>query len=100
MSSGPTFLLNSDGHLTPLCRLEDERRTAVARSRHEKHPRTENGYEVARQILRQRDRPPRLIALTGYGQPEDRQRSLEAGFDEHVVKPIDPFRLAQLVTVP
>jgi CheY-like chemotaxis protein len=50
-----------------------------------------NGYEVARR-LRQKgsDGPALLIALTGYGQKEDRSRSLEAGFDHHFVKPADP----------
>jgi two-component system CheB/CheR fusion protein len=38
-----------------------------------------------------------LIAVTGYGQPEDRRRSLEAGFDEHLVKPVDPERIAAVV---
>ena len=36
----------------------------------------------------------RLIALTGYGQTEDRQRALAAGFDDHLVKPVEPERLA------
>jgi CheY-like chemotaxis protein len=45
-----------------------------------------NGYEVARH-LRTLDLPPfKLIALTGFGTSEDRQRVMEAGFDAHVVK--------------
>jgi CheY-like chemotaxis protein len=50
-----------------------------------------NGYEVARR-LRQKgvEAPGLLIALTGYGQKEDRARSAEAGFDHHFVKPADP----------
>jgi signal transduction histidine kinase/ActR/RegA family two-component response regulator len=50
-----------------------------------------NGYEVARR-LRQRGAagPALLIALTGYGQKEDRTRSTEAGFHHHFVKPADP----------
>jgi signal transduction histidine kinase len=50
-----------------------------------------NGYEVARR-LRQNgaDAPALLIALTGYGQKEDRARSDEAGFHHHFVKPADP----------
>jgi CheY-like chemotaxis protein len=56
-----------------------------------------DGYEVARQI-RQRERQPRhLIALTGYGQPEDRRRCVEAGFDAHIVKPIDIEQLLKLI---
>jgi len=34
-----------------------------------------------------------LVAVTGYGQPEDRRRAREAGFDEHLVKPVDPAAL-------
>jgi CheY-like chemotaxis protein len=53
-----------------------------------------NGYEVARR-LRQlpRSRPIALIALTGYGQDEDRRRALQVGFDRHLVKPVDAERL-------
>ena len=48
-----------------------------------------DGYEVARQIRARWDGTvPRLIAMTGYGQPEDRLRAQSAGFDVHVVKPI------------
>jgi signal transduction histidine kinase len=51
-----------------------------------------NGYSLAEQ-LRAADWPegrqPRLVALTGWGQEEDRRRSTEAGFDEHLVKPAD-----------
>jgi CheY-like chemotaxis protein len=57
-----------------------------------------SGYEVAR---RARSQPHlsgvRLVALTGYGQPEDRQRALSAGFDAHVVKPIEPAELQRLL---
>jgi two-component system CheB/CheR fusion protein len=56
-----------------------------------------DGYEVARFIRRQDHQPQRLVALTGYGQVADRQRALEAGFDEHLVKPIDPDRLVELL---
>ncbi|MDZ7617788.1 MAG: response regulator, partial [Patescibacteria group bacterium] len=49
-----------------------------------------DGFELARRI---RSRPAfngtLLAALTGYGQPEDRRRALEAGFDVHLVKPLD-----------
>jgi signal transduction histidine kinase/CheY-like chemotaxis protein len=49
-----------------------------------------DGYEVARQIrARPEHRATRLIALTGYGQAGDRQRAHDAGFDVHLVKPID-----------
>ncbi len=47
-----------------------------------------DGYEVARR-LREGGSRARLIALTGYGQPEDVRRAQEAGFDGHLVKPVD-----------
>jgi CheY-like chemotaxis protein/two-component sensor histidine kinase len=46
-----------------------------------------DGYELARRI-RALPGAPYLIALTGYGQPSDRERALEAGFDHHLVKPV------------
>jgi CheY-like chemotaxis protein len=48
-----------------------------------------NGYQVARRIREQRGAGPVLIAMTGWGQQEDRRRSREAGFDHHMTKPID-----------
>jgi signal transduction histidine kinase/ActR/RegA family two-component response regulator len=51
-----------------------------------------DGYEVARR-LRERFAHLRLVALTGYGQSEDRRRARAAGFDEHLVKPADPAAL-------
>ena len=39
-----------------------------------------------------------LAAVTGYGQPEDRRRAEEAGFDALLVKPVDPDQLTQLLT--
>jgi CheY-like chemotaxis protein len=57
-----------------------------------------NGYEVARRIrARAAGRSVVLIALTGYGQAEDRRRALDAGFDAHVTKPVLPDELAELV---
>ena len=53
-----------------------------------------DGYEVARHIrATPGGRRIRLIALTGYGQQDDRRRSRESGFDAHLVKPIDPAHL-------
>ncbi|MBI5456361.1 response regulator [Candidatus Kaiserbacteria bacterium] len=58
-----------------------------------------SGYEVAKQI-RERGFRGTVIALTGYGQKEDKMRSLEAGCDHHMVKPIGIKELqAMLVTV-
>lgn len=48
-----------------------------------------DGYEVARCLRAEYAQALRLIALTGYGQEQDRRRALEAGFDEHLVKPVD-----------
>src|SRR2546421_1778440 len=56
-----------------------------------------DGYEVARTARRQADHATLLVALTGYGQAEDRQRSYDAGFDDFVVKPVDPARLTQIL---
>ncbi len=50
-----------------------------------------DGYEVARRLRRDENlRGIKLIAVSGYGQESDRRRSQEAGFDQHLVKPVDP----------
>lgn len=57
-----------------------------------------DGYEVARRVQKTPDlREVPLVALTGFGQEEDRRRALEAGFDHHLTKPVDPQRLRRLV---
>ena len=57
-----------------------------------------DGYALARSIRAHAEGEQiYLVALTGYGQPEDRLRSTEAGFDELVVKPLDVNQLAQIV---
>ena len=57
-----------------------------------------DGFEMARRI---RELPGgknvRLIAMSGWGQPADRERALAAGIDEHLVKPVDPTRLRELL---
>ncbi|MES1244278.1 MAG: ATP-binding protein [Acidobacteriota bacterium] len=57
-----------------------------------------DGYEVARRV---REKPELqdivLVALTGWGQEEDRRRSTQAGFDRHLVKPVDPEVLQGLL---
>ncbi|KQT07687.1 ATP-binding response regulator [Ramlibacter sp. Leaf400] len=56
------------------------------------------GYEACAQIRRQPGGDRRLmVAVTGWGQPQDLQRSQDAGFDRHLVKPIDPQVLGPLV---
>ena len=57
-----------------------------------------DGYEIARR-LRQQLKDVWLIALTGYGQDSDRQQSKEAGFDHHLVKPVDPQKLEELLAM-
>jgi signal transduction histidine kinase len=60
-----------------------------------------NGYEVARAI---RAHPSggaiMLVAQTGWGQEEDRRRAKEAGFDEHITKPVDRAQLMRLISRP
>ncbi|MCA1652598.1 MAG: response regulator [Acidobacteria bacterium] len=57
-----------------------------------------DGYEVARRIRRMASgKDMRLVAVTGYGQPEDIQRSKEAGFDRHVTKPCDLTQMSELL---
>jgi CheY-like chemotaxis protein len=62
-----------------------------------------NGYAAARRI-RDAGEPgggcPVLIALTGWGQDEDRRRSAAAGFDHHLVKPVAPAALLELLKSP
>ena len=49
-----------------------------------------DGYELARQVRARPDGAAlRLVALTGYGQEDDRARARAAGFDEHLVKPVE-----------
>jgi CheY-like chemotaxis protein len=56
-----------------------------------------DGYDVARAIRRQHGREVTLVALTGWGQEADRRRAMESGFDHHLVKPVDPGALNQLL---
>lgn len=57
-----------------------------------------NGYEVAKRMRAEREFDAVIItALTGYGQPEDQVRSLEAGFNHHMTKPPNPAALAALL---
>jgi PAS domain S-box-containing protein len=59
---------------------------------------TMSGHEVARRIRQQPwGRKIRLIALTGWGQEEDKRRARDAGFDDHLVKPAEPAKLEKLL---
>jgi CheY-like chemotaxis protein len=60
-----------------------------------------NGYEAARRIRQQLwGREIALVATTGWGQDEDRRRSAEAGFDRHLVKPIEISALREILAAP
>jgi len=57
-----------------------------------------DGYEVARRVrLDARIRNTLLIAVTGWGQASDKERALEAGFDVHFTKPVEPTALIDLL---
>ncbi|SAK44956.1 PAS/PAC sensor hybrid histidine kinase [Caballeronia hypogeia] len=56
-----------------------------------------DGYELARRLRRKGDTTPLLIAITGYGQAEDRLRAQSAGFDYHFVKPVNVDSLLKLL---
>jgi two-component system CheB/CheR fusion protein len=60
-----------------------------------------DGFEIARRVRRERnDRAIHLVALTGYGQRRDRAAVLKAGFDEHLVKPVDMHHLRRVLDQP
>jgi len=57
-----------------------------------------NGYDVAEQVRRgPHGHELRLVALTGWGQTEDRRRALASGFDDHLTKPVHPEQLLALL---
>jgi two-component system, chemotaxis family, CheB/CheR fusion protein len=57
-----------------------------------------DGYEVCRRLRREFGlKTMILVALTGWGQDEDRRRSHDAGFDHHIVKPVEPSALQRLL---
>jgi signal transduction histidine kinase len=57
-----------------------------------------DGYEVAHNVRAARGRDVRLIAITGYAQPEDVAMAMEVGFDEHVAKPCGPEQIERLLS--
>ncbi len=60
-----------------------------------------SGYEVAAQLRREAScQGAMIIAVSGYGQDEDRRRSREAGFDHHLIKPLDHDALLALLAGP
>ena len=58
-----------------------------------------SGYEVARRIRADLNAGVALVAVTGYGQPEDQRRAFDAGFDAHLVKPITIDQLNEALAV-
>ena len=60
-----------------------------------------NGYDACRRIREQPwGKTMVLIALTGWGQEDDRRQSKDAGFDAHLVKPVDYGALMELLSLP
>ena len=60
-----------------------------------------DGYEVARRVRKKFDSSEiQLVALTGYGQTKDREAALEAGFDEHLVKPVNLEDVTRVLSTP
>jgi len=59
-----------------------------------------NGDEVAKRIRQQPwDKKVAIIAVSGWGQEEDKRRALEAGFDHHLTKPVEPAALSRLLAL-
>jgi CheY-like chemotaxis protein len=57
-----------------------------------------DGYQVARGVRKESGlEHVHLVALTGYGRPADKEAAMQAGFDAHLVKPLDPNALAQIL---
>jgi DNA-binding response OmpR family regulator len=56
-----------------------------------------SGYDVARRVRDARGGEVFIVAITGWGQEEDRQRAREAGFDHHFTKPVDYAKLLDLI---
>ena len=56
-----------------------------------------SGYDFAKIVRREQPGAIRLVAISGYAQPEDVRRSLEAGFDAHVAKPAQPADIERLL---
>jgi CheY-like chemotaxis protein len=59
-----------------------------------------DGYEVARRMRSELGLKATLVALTGYGEARHRRLSRDAGFDQHVTKPVDIRKLERLLTLP
>jgi CheY-like chemotaxis protein len=59
-----------------------------------------NGYEAAKLIRdKMANQKVVIIAMTGWGQQDDKRRALEAGFDHHLTKPVEPAALSRLLAL-
>ena len=58
-----------------------------------------NGYEVAEHLRAAATQGLRLVAVTGYGRSNDRARTQAAGFDDHLVKPVEAIELKRVLQV-
>ncbi len=96
-------LVRALGHL---CEVANDGETALARTRELRADLVVldiglpdlSGYDIARQLRETvTDRPLVLIALTGWGQPEDVARAKEAGFDDHLLKPATFAKVKTLI---
>ena len=56
-----------------------------------------DGYELAARLREMTSPTPRLVAVTGYGQPADRERTQSVGFDAHLVEPLDVAWLSRVL---
>lgn len=56
-----------------------------------------SGYDVARRVRNEVGNGVFMVALSGFGQPEDKQKAIEAGFDEHITKPADAGQIENLI---
>jgi CheY-like chemotaxis protein len=104
LASSMKRLLELDGH-EPAVASTGVEAVEIARSFHPEVvlcdiglPGGMNGYEVAEELRKDAElKSVFLIALTGYGRPEDRRSVIEAGFDMHMIKPVDPVLLARVL---
>lgn len=56
-----------------------------------------DGHEVSARLRARKGKPPLIVAITGYGDDAAVRRSAQSGIDLHIVKPVDPARLQQLL---
>jgi len=57
-----------------------------------------DGYEACRRLRKQYGNSLKMVAITGWGQEDDKRRASEAGFDAHLTKPADPLAVERLLS--